>query len=86
MKKFQTDARKYGARLRQHLAGTGGGPPLADPEVAIASMFEIVHGSTGEGVVGIQSGVESGAEMSMHIGKDSSANEEAIEEMLSGSA
>jgi hypothetical protein len=65
---LQSEARKYGGKLRLHLAGTGGGPPLADPEVSIAAMFEIIHGSTGEGAIGIQSGVETGAGTSAQMG------------------
>ena len=54
------EARKYAVRQRQHLSGTGGGPPLVEPDVPTKAMYDVVHGSTGEGMIGIQSGVETG--------------------------
>ncbi|XP_065640649.1 uncharacterized protein LOC136073188 [Hydra vulgaris] len=55
---IKDDTRKYGALIRKHK--TGGGPPVNEAPLFVQKMFDIMFGSTGDSLIGIQSGVESG--------------------------
>lgn len=60
--------RKYATELKKWK--TGGGPKPKDPPSSILKMYDIVFGSTGDSLVGIGSGVESGGGTASSIGRD----------------
>ena len=58
-------AREFASALRK--STTGGGPKPEDPDETVIKMFDVIHGSSGDCLVGIGSRVESAAGISASI-------------------